>query len=93
MDVRNNKRRNVLTHPRENFSQSETGSLLRGGLLNFELLLWGGGELTEKIQIFWTKQPSNTQNHDSFSGAQPNPIQCNLRLIARKLVLIAFAGI
>ena len=43
MDMRNNKRRNVLTHARVNFSQSETSSLLRGGELNFELLLWGGG--------------------------------------------------
>ena len=29
--MRNNKRRNVLTHARVNFSQSETSSLLRGG--------------------------------------------------------------
>ena len=54
MDMRNNKRRNVLTHAQVNFSQSETSSLLRGGGLNFELLLWGGGggggELTEKIR-------------------------------------------
>ena len=45
MDMRNNKRRNVLTHARVNFSQSETSSLLRrgaGGGLNFELLLWRG---------------------------------------------------
>ena len=44
MDMRNNKRRNVLTHARVNFSQSETSSLLHGGggELNFELLLWGG---------------------------------------------------
>ena len=52
MDMRNNKRRNVLIHARENFSQSETRSLLRGGELNFELLLWGGGginRITEKI--------------------------------------------
>ena len=42
MDMRNNKRRNGLTHARVNFSQSETSSLLRGGELNFELLLWGG---------------------------------------------------
>ena len=46
MDMRNNKRRNVLTHARVNFSQSETSSLLRGGELNSELLLWGGGGLT-----------------------------------------------
>ena len=52
MDMRNNKRRNVLTHARVNFSQSGTISLLRGGGggLNFELLLWGGG-LTEKIHF------------------------------------------
>ena len=31
MDMRNNKRRNVLTHARVNFNQSETSSLLRGG--------------------------------------------------------------
>ena len=31
MDMRNNKRRNVLTHARVKFSQSETSSLLRGG--------------------------------------------------------------
>ena len=46
MDMRNNKRRNVLTHARVNFSQSETSSLLRGAggtrELNFELLLWWG---------------------------------------------------
>ena len=43
MDMRNNRRRNVLTHARVNFSQSETSSLLRGGgELKFELLLWGG---------------------------------------------------
>ena len=41
MDMQNNKRRNVLTHARVNFSQSETSLLLRGGELNFELLLWG----------------------------------------------------
>ena len=46
--MRKNKRRNVLTHARVNFSQSETNSLLRGeGGLHFELLLWGG--LREKI--------------------------------------------
>ena len=57
MDMQNNKRRNVLTHARVNFSQSETSSLLRGGgggggegELNFKLLLWGGGGLTEKIR-------------------------------------------
>ena len=50
MNMRNNKRCNVLTHARVTFSQSETGSLQRGGELNFELLLWG--ELTEKILIF-----------------------------------------
>ena len=54
MDMRNNNRRNVLTHARVNFSQSETSSLLRGGGggggLYFELLLWGG--LTEKILEF-----------------------------------------
>ena len=55
MDMRNNKRRNILTQTRVNCSQSETSSLLRGGEgegeLNFEHLLWGGrgGELTEKI--------------------------------------------
>ena len=46
MDMRinkNNRRRNVLTHARVNFSQSETSSLLRGGReLNFELLLSRG---------------------------------------------------
>ena len=31
MDMRNNNRRNVLTHARVKFSQSETSSLLRGG--------------------------------------------------------------
>ena len=41
MDMRNNKWRNVLTHARVNFSQSETSSFLREGDLNFELLLWG----------------------------------------------------
>ena len=30
MDMRNNKRHNILTHARVNFSQSETSSLLRG---------------------------------------------------------------
>ena len=50
MDMRNNKRRNVLTHVRVNLSQSETSSLAReGGELNFELPLGGGGGLTEKI--------------------------------------------
>ena len=44
MDMRNNKRGNVLIQARVNFSQSETSSILRGGWgLNFELLLWGGG--------------------------------------------------
>ena len=38
MDMRNNERCNVF--PRVNFSQSETSSLLRGGL-NSEILLWG----------------------------------------------------
>ena len=41
----NNKQRNVLTHARVNFSQSETSLFLRGGTggeLNFELLLWLG---------------------------------------------------
>ena len=44
MGMRNNKRRNVLTHARVNFSQSETSSrlLLLRGELNFELLLWRG---------------------------------------------------
>ena len=42
-DMRNNERRNVLTHARVNFSHSETSSLVRGRELNFELLLWGGG--------------------------------------------------
>ena len=42
MDMRNNKRRNV-TKARVNFSQSETSLLMRGGELNFELLLWEGG--------------------------------------------------
>ena len=40
MDSRNNRRLNVLTHARVNFSQSESSSLLRGGELKFELLLW-----------------------------------------------------
>ena len=31
MDIRNNKRRNILTHARVNFNQSETSLLLRGG--------------------------------------------------------------
>ena len=31
MDMRNNNRRNVLTHARVKFGQSETSSLLRGG--------------------------------------------------------------
>ena len=31
MDMRNNNRRNVLTHVRVNFSQSETSSLQNGG--------------------------------------------------------------
>ena len=50
MDMQNNKRRNVLTQARVNFSQSETSSLLRGGGggLNFELLLWGGGGVNRK---------------------------------------------
>ena len=46
MDMQNNKRRNVITHARVNFSQSETSSLMPGGgggggELSFELLLWG----------------------------------------------------
>ena len=53
LDMRNNKQRNVLTHARVSFSQSETSLLLRGGELNFELLLWGDGgtgrKLTKKI--------------------------------------------
>ena len=54
MNMRNNKRRNVLTHAQVNFSQSEASSLLRGeGGLKFELLLWG--ELTEKIRF--TSEP------------------------------------
>ena len=53
MDMRNNKRRNILTQTRVNFSQSETSSLLRGG--EGGVKFWastvggGGGELTEKI--------------------------------------------
>ena len=53
-DMRNNKRRHVLTHARVNLSQSETPetrSLLCMGL-NYELLLWGGGDLTENILLF-----------------------------------------
>ena len=50
MDMRNNKRRNVLTHARVNFSQSERSSLQRWRELNFELLLGGGG-LTEKFHF------------------------------------------
>ena len=57
MDMQNNKRHNVLTRARVNFSQSETSWLLRGGsyILSFEILLWacvcvwGGGGLTERI--------------------------------------------
>ena len=55
MDMQNNKRRNVSTQARVNFSQSETSSLLRGGG-GAEFKFWastvggGGGELTEKIQ-------------------------------------------
>ena len=58
MDMRNNNRRNVSTHARVNFSQSETSSILRGegGELNFELLLGGGGGLTEKILKFLLKK-------------------------------------
>ena len=48
MHLRNNWRRNVSTHERVNFSQSETSSLLRGGGLNFELLLWGRGRGNRK---------------------------------------------
>ena len=53
---RNNQRRNVLTHARVNFSQSETSSLLRGGKLNFELLLRGGGNRKDPKKVisnFW----------------------------------------
>ena len=52
--MRNNKRRNVLTHARVNFSQSETSSLPRGGgrELNFELLLKGGGGINRKDPEF-----------------------------------------
>ena len=53
MDMRCNKRRNVLIHARVNFSQSESSSLLLGEVgLKFSLLLvggGGGGELTEEI--------------------------------------------
>ena len=52
MDMRNNKRRTVSTHAQVNFSQSETNSLVRGGV-NFELLLWG--ELTEKIHAIFSR--------------------------------------
>ena len=51
MDMRNNKRRNVLTNARVTFSQLETSSFLRGGggsILSF----YCGGELAEKIQMF-----------------------------------------
>ena len=41
MDARNNKRRNLLTHARVSFSQSETSSLLRSGRL-------GGGGVNRK---------------------------------------------
>ena len=44
MDMRNNNRRNVLTHARVKFYQSETSSLLRGG------------ELTEKVLKFLLKK-------------------------------------
>ena len=46
--MRNNKWRNISTHARVNFSQSKMSSLLRGGKLNFELLLWGGGGINRK---------------------------------------------
>ena len=46
--MRNNNRRNVSTHARVKFSQSETSSLLHGG--------GGEGELTEKILKFLLKK-------------------------------------
>ena len=53
MDIRNNKRRDVLTHARVNFGQSETSSLLRGG--GWGVKFWGStvGGLTEKIPRFF----------------------------------------
>ena len=39
MNMRNNNRRNVLTHARVKFSQSEASSLLRGG---------GGGRINRE---------------------------------------------
>ena len=63
MDMRNNKPRNVLTHARVSFSQSEMRSLLcvlcvcvcvwvRGGGVKVLVSTGGGGggELTEKIR-------------------------------------------
>ena len=57
MDIRNNKRRNVSTHARVNFSQSETSSFLRVGELNFELLLLGGDWVNRKdpLKIYCNK--------------------------------------
>ena len=49
--MRNNKRRDVLTHARVNFCQSETTSLLRVGELNFELLLWRGVKRKDPSQL------------------------------------------
>ena len=74
MDMRNNNRRNVLTHARENFSQSETSSLLRGGgggELNFELLLWEGVGINRKdpkIAPEKTKTPLPKNSEMVFSN-------------------------
>ena len=70
--MRNNRRSNVLTQARVNFSQSETSSLLPGGWgggeLNFELLLLGGVNRKDpKISPEKTKTPLPKNSEMVFS--------------------------
>ena len=82
--MRNNKRRNVLTHARVNFSQSETSSLLRGGELKFELLVCvcvcvcvcvgGGGGVNRKDPLV-----ASLQVLKSFNGEIRLPISFGIK--------------
>ena len=55
MDMRSNKVRNVLSHARRTFSQSETSSLLReAGVCKILRTIGGGRQLTENIQIVYS---------------------------------------